>query len=35
MTKPIRIDAEADEEFTHAIDRYEREREGARSRVLE
>lgn len=28
MTKPIRIDAEADDEISHAIDRYEREREG-------
>jgi len=28
MTKPIRIDAEAEEEISHAIDRYEREREG-------
>lgn len=28
MTKPIRIDAEAEEEITHAIDRYENEREG-------
>jgi hypothetical protein len=28
MTKSIRIDAEADEEISHAIDRYEREREG-------
>ena len=28
MTKSIRIDAEADDEISHAIDRYEREREG-------
>jgi plasmid stabilization system protein ParE len=28
MTKLIRIDAEADEEITHAIDHYENEREG-------
>jgi plasmid stabilization system protein ParE len=28
MTKSIRIDAEADDELSHAIDRYEREREG-------
>lgn len=28
MTKPIRVDAEAEEEIDHAIDRYEREREG-------
>jgi len=28
MIKSIRIDAEADEEISHAIDRYEREREG-------
>jgi hypothetical protein len=28
MTRSIRIDAEADEEISHAIDRYEREREG-------
>jgi plasmid stabilization system protein ParE len=28
MTKAIRIDAEADEEITHAIERYEHEREG-------
>ena len=34
MIKPIRIDAEADEEITHAIDRYEREREGLGRRVL-
>lgn len=28
MIKSIRVDAEADEEITHAIERYEREREG-------
>src|SRR5262245_39394652 len=28
MTKSIRIDAEADDEIWHAIDRYERKREG-------
>jgi hypothetical protein len=28
MTKPIRVDAEAEEEISNAIDRYEREREG-------
>jgi hypothetical protein len=28
MTKSIRIDAEVDDEISHAIDRYEREREG-------
>ena len=28
MTKSIRIDAEAEEEITHAIDRYDNEREG-------
>jgi plasmid stabilization system protein ParE len=28
MTKAIRVDAEAEEEIAHAIDRYEREREG-------
>jgi plasmid stabilization system protein ParE len=28
MTKAIRVDAEAEEEIGHAIDRYEREREG-------
>lgn len=28
MKKPIRIDAEAEEEISHAIDRYEEEREG-------
>ena len=28
MTKSIRIDAEAEDEISHAIDRYEREREG-------
>lgn len=28
MTKAIRIDAEADGEISHAIDRDEREREG-------
>ena len=28
MTKPIRVDAEAEEEISHAIDRYEKEREG-------
>jgi toxin ParE1/3/4 len=28
MTKSIRIDAEAEDEISHAISRYEREREG-------
>jgi hypothetical protein len=28
MKTPLRIDAEAEEEIAHAIDRYEREREG-------
>ena len=28
MTKTIRIDAEAEEEIFHAVDRYEKEREG-------
>jgi plasmid stabilization system protein ParE len=28
MKRPIRIDAEAQEEIAHAIDRYEKEREG-------
>jgi hypothetical protein len=28
MTKSIHIDAEADDEISHAIHRYEREREG-------
>lgn len=28
MRKQIRVDAEAEEEISHAIDRYEREREG-------
>lgn len=28
MTKPVRVDAEAEEEIAHAIDRYETEREG-------
>jgi toxin ParE1/3/4 len=28
MTKPIRVDSEAEAEITHAIDRYEHEREG-------
>lgn len=28
MRKSIRIDAEADDEISHAIDRYEEEREG-------
>jgi plasmid stabilization system protein ParE len=28
MTKSIRVDAEAEEEIAHAIDRYENEREG-------
>lgn len=28
MTKAIRVDAEAEEEIGHAIDRYERERVG-------
>lgn len=28
MNKAVRIDAEAEEEITHAIDRYEKEREG-------
>jgi toxin ParE1/3/4 len=28
MTKAIRVDAEAEEEIAHAIDRYQREREG-------
>jgi plasmid stabilization system protein ParE len=28
MKKQIRLDAEAEEEIAHAIDRYEREREG-------
>jgi hypothetical protein len=27
MTRSIRIDAEADDEISHAIDRYERERQ--------
>jgi plasmid stabilization system protein ParE len=28
MTKPIRVDAEAEDEIAHAIDRYEHQREG-------
>lgn len=28
MKKPIRVDAEAEEEIAHAIERYEKEREG-------
>jgi plasmid stabilization system protein ParE len=28
MTKAVRVDDEAEEEISHAIDRYEREREG-------
>jgi len=28
MTQPIRSDAEADDEISHAIERHEREREG-------
>lgn len=28
MTKSIRVDAEAEDEISHAIDRYERERQG-------
>jgi plasmid stabilization system protein ParE len=28
MNKPIRVDAEAEDEISHAIDRYEQEREG-------
>ena len=34
MTKAIRIDAEADDEISHAIDRYEREREGLGAEFL-
>jgi hypothetical protein len=34
MTKSIRIDAEADDEISHAIGRYEREREGLGAEFL-